>query len=218
MTITRNLFSIFLAFFLALGGYWFLHKAITIGDLSKQDLREFRHIDFIRMKDREIVQEIRVKRKPPKIKPKEKIKKIKKPLKSITTKVDNLDIDLDIPKIPLNLNLKTDSDFLSAGFHGRAIHVEKKVEIDSDVMPIFRVPPIYPRRAKILRKEGHVKLLIVISKQGLVKDAKITESKPKGIFDEAALNSVRHWKFRPKKIDGKAIEQVASQTITFTLR
>jgi TonB family protein len=40
-------------------------------------------------------------------------------------------------------------------------------------------------------------------------------STPSGVFDEAALNAVRRWRFRPIEVDDTAIEATVMTNIVF---
>ena len=87
----------------------------------------------------------------------------------------------------------------------------------TDLIPIFRVPPQYPMRAAKRRIEGWVRVEFTIDKEGGVIDPIVVDSSPQGVFDRAAVKSVSRWKFKPKIIDGIAIEQRAVQMLEFKL-
>lgn len=88
---------------------------------------------------------------------------------------------------------------------------------DTDVIPVVRVPPTYPRRARQAGIEGWVTMEVTIRPDGTVADAEVIESDPPRLFDEAAMNAMERWKFRPKVVDGSPVAQRAKQTIEFTL-
>ena len=78
---------------------------------------------------------------------------------------------------------------------------------DRDVVPLVRVDPQYPMQAAQRGIEGWVELRFSVSTAGAVKDARVTKAKPKRIFDKAALNAVRKWKYNPKVENGVAVER-----------
>ncbi len=90
-------------------------------------------------------------------------------------------------------------------------------KISTNLIPLVRIPPRYPMRAARRRIEGWVKVEFTITEQGTVKDAVIVESQPADIFDRAALNAIRRWKFKPKIIDSVPFEQRAIQILKFKL-
>lgn len=90
--------------------------------------------------------------------------------------------------------------------------------ISTNVTPLVRIPPRYPMRAASRKIEGWVKIEFIITKQGTVKDPVVIESQPSSIFDRAALQSIKRWKFKAKIIDGEAFEQRAVQVLQFKLK
>lgn len=73
---------------------------------------------------------------------------------------------------------------------------------DRDVQPLVRVDPEYPPRAKQRGIEGWVEIKFTISPVGTVQDAQVIGARPPFIFDRAALQAVRKWKYNPKIEDG----------------
>ena len=71
--------------------------------------------------------------------------------------------------------------------------------------PIDRPIPEYPSAAGTV--EGSVKLRFTIGKDGHVTAASVVESSPAGVFDATAIAGVRQWTFRPRLVDGKAVDQ-----------
>jgi TonB family protein len=66
-----------------------------------------------------------------------------------------------------------------------------------------RSPPIYPKRALMLKQEGVVLLKALIDINGDIKDVQIITSSGYTILDKSAIDAVRKWKFKPSMIDGK---------------
>ena len=89
--------------------------------------------------------------------------------------------------------------------------------ISTNIIPLVRIPPRYPMRAANRHIEGWVKIEFTITEQGTVKDAVVIEAKPGKIFNRAALQAIRRWKFKAKIIGGEAFEQRAIQVLQFKL-
>ena len=83
---------------------------------------------------------------------------------------------------------------------------------DGDAVPLVRVPPQYPERARSRGIEGRVLVQFTISRSGSVKDAKVIAAEPSDIFNDAAVKSVMQWKYNPKIENGKAVEQPGMKT------
>jgi protein TonB len=84
---------------------------------------------------------------------------------------------------------------------------------DRDVIPLVRVNPDYPQRALRRNIEGWVVVQFTITPAGTVKDAKVVDAEPKGIFEDAALKAIARWRYNPKVVDGVAVERVGVQTL-----
>jgi protein TonB len=82
---------------------------------------------------------------------------------------------------------------------------------DRDVVPLVRVDPEYPPRAKQQGVEGWVDIEFTISPVGTVQDAVVIGSNPSYVFDRAALRAVRKWRYNPKTEDGVAIARAGVQ-------
>jgi len=91
-------------------------------------------------------------------------------------------------------------------------------EIDQAPQPLASIKPNYPPRARMRKIEGHVQVEFVVDSDGIVRDAEVTASTPQGVFDDAALRAVRHWKFKPGVKDGQAVPVRVRQPIKFILK
>ena len=88
---------------------------------------------------------------------------------------------------------------------------------DSDSVPIVRVQPQYPMRAAERGIEGWVLVEFTITSAGTVRDVVVRDAEPPRIFDRAAIQAVEKWKFRPRVVDGVAVERVERTKLTFEL-
>ena len=77
---------------------------------------------------------------------------------------------------------------------------------DGSYVPIFKIPPIYPRRAQERGIEGCVMLEFTVTKVGSVRNPVVLWSVPNGIFDRAASRAALKFKYKPQIRDGQAIE------------
>jgi protein TonB len=78
---------------------------------------------------------------------------------------------------------------------------------DRDAVPLVRIEPDYPMQARQRGQEGWVVLEFTISTAGTVKDVAVVASEPGTVFDRAAVQAVRRWKYNPKIVGGKAVER-----------
>ena len=88
---------------------------------------------------------------------------------------------------------------------------------EGDIMPIVVIRPMYPREANLAGIEGWVKVEFTITEVGTVKDPRVVDAKPQRIFNREAVRAILKWKFKPRVVDGIAVERRATQVIDFTL-
>ena len=66
--------------------------------------------------------------------------------------------------------------------------------------------------------EGFVVVEFIVTKTGSVKDAQVVKAQPEGVFDRAALDAVAKFKYKPRVVDGVAMEVAGVQNrITFEI-
>jgi len=82
-------------------------------------------------------------------------------------------------------------------------------------MLIYKVTPEYPVIAKATRVSGIVILQATISKTGEISDLRVVCGP--ALLQQASLEAVRQWKYRPYLLNGKPVEVETTIRITFTL-
>ncbi|NOR71536.1 MAG: TonB family protein [Methylomarinum sp.] len=118
---------------------------------------------------------------------------------------------MDMPNLDIPLQTDRFSGSLLGGLQMNA------GEISTNVIPLLRIPPRYPMRAANRHIEGWVKVEFTITEQGTVKNPVVVDAHPSKIFNRAALQAIKRWKFKAKIIGGEAFEQRAIQTLQFKL-
>jgi protein TonB len=81
---------------------------------------------------------------------------------------------------------------------------------------IYGPTPVYPREAQEARIEGDVPLLILVDTTGRVVDVRVQRKAGYGL-DEAAMNAVRQWTFKPRSLNGLPIAVRVQWTMHFRL-
>ncbi|MDE0444121.1 MAG: energy transducer TonB [Gammaproteobacteria bacterium] len=82
-----------------------------------------------------------------------------------------------------------------------------RAEVEGEIgLPVVKVVPIYPDRAIKEGIEGHVLLEFVVTETGAVRDALVVEAKPSGVFEQAALQAVAKFKYKPRIVGGEPVE------------
>ncbi len=101
---------------------------------------------------------------------------------------------------------------LDGAFHGYEIG-------DVDVAPrLFRkVDPVYPFSARRRQITGKVTVRFLVNTEGRVQDISIQESIPPGVFDQAVLQAVKKWRFKPGILEGEAVSTWVVLPLEFDL-
>ena len=172
---------------------WLMQILIATGEDAITNSRDFRFVDFVRIKRDEVVNLDEDKpEKPPE--PEQPPPEMPQP------QVDPLDtshtIDISIGRMGMNLD-PTRGNF---------------AVVDGDYLPIVKVAPIYPRRAQTRGLEGYCLLEFTVTKTGTVRDARAIEC-TSSLFERASVNAAGKFKYKPRVVDGQEIEVPGVQHI-----
>ena len=77
------------------------------------------------------------------------------------------------------------------------------------------VPPAYPALANAARVQGNVVLQVEISILGLVQNITVLSGNP--LLNEAAIQAVRRWTYKPFVVNGQTVPVITTVTVNFTL-
>ncbi|HTV51376.1 MAG TPA: TonB family protein [Steroidobacteraceae bacterium] len=104
-----------------------------------------------------------------------------------------------------------------AGNHGGAVPTHAAPAAPSGPTPkrTRYIAPEYPDDALDKRISGSVTIEFTVDEKGVPRNVHVTDSRPKGIFDRAAMNAVIRWRFEPLLIDGVPTAVPAHETIRF---
>ncbi len=91
--------------------------------------------------------------------------------------------------------------------------------VDGEILPIVKVAPVYPNRARTRGIEGFVLVSFTVDEKGRVQDPKVLDAQPRGVFERVALDAVRKFKYRPRVLNGQAmrVEEVLHR-VSFELK
>jgi protein TonB len=190
MALARFAVAFLLAGGVTFGLFYLMQSLIGVeGELDKSEKTKV--VDFVRVKRSEEVK--KKEREPPK---KEKIDDTPPPPDFAMDQSTSLDGG------GIGIAAAVDTSMSLDGGGGFSM-----ASADGDAVPMVRVPPQYPERALQRGIEGRVLVEFTITKSGSVKDAKVVAYEPSTIFNKAALKAVSQWKYNPKIVNGKPVEQ-----------
>ncbi len=180
-----------------------MYLLILPGDLDIGANKDNQVVDFIRLKKDDTLQErdrrLPDKPPPPKRPPPPELEA--PDVKALPT--PKLDIKFPDIKMPID----TDGAFVGGG----------KYMGDGGLIPLVRITPRYPRNALLKNQEGEVVIELLVDEGGSVLTAKIVSANPPGVFNAAAIQAVLKWKFKPRVLNGVAIQQRGLTTIEFII-
>jgi len=90
-------------------------------------------------------------------------------------------------------------------------------DLDSPLVMLVRIPPMYPMSAKRRGVEGWVRVRFVVNEDGSVGSVTVEDSEPKSIFNDAVIRSVSGWRFKAGKVGGLPVKTWAETTVHFKL-
>ncbi len=120
--------------------------------------------------------------------------------------MEPLDFDTDLEMSMANMaptvavNVSINASGLSSG--------------DGEYLPIVKVAPIYPRRAQTRGITGYCIVTYTVTTTGAIRDPYVeneADCSPKGIFERASLKAALKFKYKPRVVDGQAIEVAGVQ-------
>jgi len=120
--------------------------------------------------------------------------------------MEPLDFDMDVDMNAANMaptvamNVSINASGLSSG--------------DGEYLPIVKVAPIYPRRAQTRGITGFCMVTYAVTTTGAIRDPYVeseTDCSPKGIFERASIKAAAKFKYKPRVVDGQAIEVAGVQ-------
>ena len=120
--------------------------------------------------------------------------------------MEPLDFDTDLDMSTANMapavavNVSINASGLSSG--------------DGEYLPIVTVAPISPRRAQTRGITGYCIVTYTVTTTGAIRDPYVeneSDCSPKGIFERASLKAAAKFKYKPRVVDGQAIEVAGVQ-------
>ncbi|WP_297927255.1 energy transducer TonB [Metallibacterium sp.] len=93
-----------------------------------------------------------------------------------------------------------------------ATHIENR-----KAQMVHMVPAKYPLRAARRGEQGWVDVEFTVNPDGSVSNVHVTDSKPRYVFDRAAIDAVSRWRFKPALINGRPAAVVLKRQIEFKL-
>jgi protein TonB len=188
--IVRLVIGFVMAMAVTLSLFWLMQYLIETADRTLNDDGAGNLVDFVRVKRDEAIERRQLKpKKPP---PPESA-----PPQPPTPQLDNLNPNAEkiaISAVPVETDIEMTGGFsLGVG--------------EGDYLPIVKVAPIYPNRALTRGIEGYCVVQYTVTRQGTIKDPVVIETQcTSTLFHRASVNAALKFKYKPRIMDGEAVE------------
>ena len=188
--IARMAIGLVVALGVTLSLFWVMQYLIATADRSLNEDSAGTMLDFVRIKRDESIE--RRQRKPEKPPPPQA-----PPPQPPTPQLDNLNPNAEkiaISAVPVETDIEMTGGFsLGVG--------------EGDYLPIVKVAPIYPNRALTRGIEGFCVVQYTVTNLGTTKDPVVIEDQcTSSLFHRASLNAALKFKYKPRILDGQAVE------------
>jgi protein TonB len=188
--LVRLLIGLVMATVVTLSLFWLMQYLIETADRSLNEDSAGNLVDFVRVKRDEAIErrQLKPKKPPPPDAP---------PPQPPTPQLDNLNPNAEkiaISAVPVETDIEMTGGFsLGVG--------------EGDYLPIVKVAPIYPNRALTRGVEGYCVVQYTVTRQGTTKDPIVIEDQcTSSLFHRASLNAALKFKYKPRIMDGEAVE------------
>ena len=175
----------------AIGLFYVMHSLIN-RDYEQLDV-EARKIADIIVPENEI--EVNVREAKP-----EKVEDPEEPPPDLPT--PDMDMDMDLNVVNTAPRASVEVQISATGISG-----------DGEYLPIVKVAPVYPRRAQTRGISGYCIVEYTVTRTGSIRDPRAVDCQPAGVFESASISAAEKFKYRPRVVDGEAIEVAGVQNL-----
>ncbi len=172
-------------------GLFFLMQSLIDKDYEQEDIKASKIADIV-VPEREIEVNTKV------VKPEEPEDPEEPPPELEMVQVD-FDTDMDVANLApaAGVSVEISSSGMSTG--------------DGEYLPIVKVAPIYPRRAQTRGITGYCIVEYTVTTSGAIRDPVPVDCQPSGVFERASVKAAEKFKYKPRVVDGEAIEVAGVQ-------
>ena len=172
-------------------GLFFIMPSLVTQEFEQQDVKARKIADIV-VPDK-VIETNLTEVKPEKVEDPEEPPPEMEPIQ-FDTQVD-MNVANTAPAAAINVNISTSG--MSSG--------------DGEYLPIVKVAPIYPRRAQTRGITGYCIVEYVVTTSGAIRDPQPVDCQPAGIFERASVKAALKFKYKPRVVDGEAIEVAGVQ-------
>ncbi len=180
----RLFFAFFASIIVTMFIFFGMEQMISLNNNLEAKVKSTPHMVYLRDKKESII------KKKSRIKPKEPPKQIELKQTRLNTRIDK-----KIKIQPLNIQQRKINISSISSLSGAKIAIGRELLDARMLIASVKRNPRYPRKAKIRKLSGFVQLVFTINKDGTVSNARVLDSKPKGIFEKSSLQAIKKMAF-----------------------
>ena len=182
---SRSIQSFLIAALVTLGLIYAMYALIRMAEPELGERNQFKLPDFVHVPKNEDVTTITPKPDRP---------------DDVAEQPDIPDVDVTPDKIDISTNLA-----LGAVKVGINRDLQGFNSNDGEYLPIFRAPPIYPRRAAERGLCGWMDLMYTVTSSGGTANPVVTASSS-SMFESSAKKAALKYKYKPRQVGGKPVD------------
>ncbi len=202
MSFLRLPFALVVACVLSVGMFWGLHAMIRVSG-AFEAIQPAAKIEFVRLRRDSVAEEKK------RVKPVFEKPTVPPPSapELATAQKTSVVAGTDIAALAPSVDFSAVGSGGIGRSGGLAAALSSGGGVDRDAVPQVRIQPDYPIAARQKGIEGWVDVQFSVGSDGSVRNPTVVGAEPKSIFDSAALQAVRGWKYSPRIKDGKPVER-----------
>ena len=181
----RSIQSFIFSAFITLGLVFSMHALIKMAEPELGERNSFKLPDFVHVPKNEDVNTVTPKPERP---------------DEVEAQPDVPDADVTPDKIDIDSNLA-----IGAVKFGINKDLQGFNSNDGEYLPIFRAPPVYPRRAQERGQCGWVDLMYTVTASGGTANPIVTASSS-SMFESSAKKAALKYKYKPRQVGGKPVD------------
>lgn len=166
----------------------FMHVLIEFSQQELVESSRANFLDFVRIRREESSQ----RKKPKPQRPKTEQAPAPPTPQADQQNMSNAGLQVSVPVATTNLSVDIGGIGIGTG--------------DGEYLPIVKVAPAYPVKAALIGTEGSCMVEYTVTSTGATRDVRVVREHCLKVFAKASVAAARRFKYKPRIIDGEAIE------------
>ncbi len=190
----RSLISLVIALFVTICLFWIMQNLIETADRTLESKGVTTLLKFVRVERDETIND---RPKKPEIPPRPIVQPPQPPAPQLKNP-NTTHVKVAVAPAPVDAKVKFIGNY--------------NLGAEGDYLPIVKVAPIYPNRALTRGLEGYCVVEYTVTHIGTIKDPVVVQDQCSStLFYNASINAALKFKYKPRFVDGEAVEVTGVQ-------